>query len=109
MNETATRMLLSPSRRRLADVAEIGEAGSKQLQRLGWTPYDGPAYATSGLDEHASEETMTELGITMHVTASGALHKGTRNGWVISGTDPIVDAQRFDRTKTFTLGPGRIS
>lgn len=109
MTDTATRMLLSPSRRRLADVAEIGEAGLKQLQRLGWTPYDGPAQATSGLDEHASEEVMTELGITMHVAASGALHKGTRNGWVITGTDPLVEAQRFDRTKSLTLGPGRIS
>jgi hypothetical protein len=57
---------------------------------LGWTEYSGPATATASLDERGPE--------------TAKKHPGTRNGWIMPGTDPAVDELRFTRTGVRELG-----
>lgn len=72
--------LLSPNRRRLVNKVKLGALGIRQLRFLGWQDYDGPA----------------------HVTASKT--HPTRSGWVVPGTDPIIDDERLQITGAYALG-----
>lgn len=103
--------LLSPMRRRIVDVIDIGQAAAEQLRKLGWSDYDGPGQATRGLDEHATREVFADLGYKGDdlETLTGEEYPGTRNGWVVIGSDCNVDLARLERTRVATLGTGRVS
>lgn len=111
MSMVAAPRLMSPNRRRIVDVVSMGAAAVKQLRGLGWKDYEGPAEATTALDEQATPEVFDAMGIEhdpeKDVHTTGYVHIGTRNGWVIPGTDPIVDAERLTITGMATLGDGR--
>lgn len=74
--------LVSPNRRRMVSKVRIGSLGIRQLRFLGWQDYDGPAQIT----------------VSKHPL---------RAGWVIPGTDPIIDDERNHATGTFALGVSR--
>ena len=79
-----TDRLVSPSRRRVVALFGRSESFEANLRTLGWTDYSGPGITTSGQDEH---------GIS-----SADIFPGSRNGWVIPGTDPVLDASRSTLT-----------
>lgn len=74
--------LLSPNRRRMVSKVKLGAVGIRQLRALGWMDYDGPAQVTVG--KHPR-----------------------KRGWIIPGTDPVIDDERLAITGTFDLGVPR--
>ena len=74
-----TMRLISPNRRRIADDRTTDIATMTQLRSLGWTEYTGTADTTTG-------------------------HTRTTSGWIIPGSDPLVDKARFALTGTGLLG-----
>ncbi len=107
MSMVADPRLISPKRRRIVDAVTIGADAAKQLVTLGWKPYDGPAQVVEGRDEHATQTVFERLGVYLKGDAlTGTLHPGTRNGWIIPGTDPKVDRERLEITGMATLGDG---
>lgn len=74
-----TTRLISPNRRRIVTDGAYTVNTLMQLRALGWADYAGPATATSGLTR-------------------------TTAGWVVPGTDPVVDKARFVATGIGALG-----
>jgi hypothetical protein len=74
-----SEFLLSPNRRRMASKVRIGAVATRQLRALGWMDYDGPAQIT----------------VSKHPRC---------RGWIIPGTDPIIDDERLQITGTYALG-----
>jgi hypothetical protein len=64
-----SQRLISPNRRRIVSLGDNGEAFERDLRKLGWVDYVGPAQTTAALAK--------------------ALH-----GWIIPGADPAVDEIR---------------
>lgn len=75
--------IISPQRRRIVEKAKARPETVAQLKLLGWDDYEGPAEVTSS-DQHIA-----------------------LNGWIIFGSDRNVDAERRERTGTFSLAAER--